>query len=321
MQIKYPDPSFDRHIQATLRPIYFILGTDEYLASLCMHSFKKAFKAAHPNCDEKRHHIDNKAGWEKLFQEADTFGLFHDAMIHEVKLSPKKIDAKTELKNYVANPNASNLILIRAPHLTAKSLSGIDAPVINITALNKGAELNWIINKLKQYKLQYQERNIPSLIQAYTEGNLQAALQVIERLRLYFNEEDQITEKDIRTHAIDARTYKLYQLTEACLVGKTRDAMALVKRALNDQTEPTYILWLLAEELRRLEQLKAGITYQTLKIFSFRIKAYEQALKRLSKSRIYQMIQECAALDMAIKTGAKAPISIQLEKLILKFSG
>lgn len=323
MLIKYPDRQFDASLDKAHHPIYLLVGTDDFLLNACADAIKKSWRSAHTDTESKRLYLEHLNDWYALFQEADTYDLFHDYALIDATFQKKNIEAKakTSLKAYLENPNAKNLIIIRAPQLTAKQYTSFkNLQVIAITPLNARTELDWIASKLKHFELNYTDKQIPLIIQSYTQGNLHAAHQTIERISLFHSPGDTIDRDSVLAQCIDARDSKLYAISDACLLGEQEKVSDLIKRAELEQIEPVLILWILAQELRRLEQIQSGSSYQSLNIYSFRMQPYQLATKRLSRSKIYQLLTRCQALDTMIKSDGTKQIWVETERLALDFS-
>ncbi|MDF1645392.1 MAG: DNA polymerase III subunit delta [Legionellaceae bacterium] len=325
--IKYPDPTFETHLKKTLAPIYILMGQDSFLLNKAALALKKTWHETHaPNeVEEKRIALEHANDWNELVQEANTLSLFHEQLIIDAAFNKKIFDAKTKtiLNAYATSPSTRCMLILRAPLITAKQCAELNkhpsVEFISIQSLNPGAEINWIKQQLKQQKLNYTD-NIPKLIQAYTQGSLHAANQTIERLALTHEPHTELTSKDVQEQLVDQRQYKLYEISGACLDGNPKNALSLTRRAQHDQVEPTLILWFITQELRLLEQLAAGASYQALKIYSFRTQQYQRATQRLSANTIYQLLQTCQMLDTHIKSGNSKQTWLFIEQLIIAFS-
>ncbi|MCH9689235.1 MAG: DNA polymerase III subunit delta [Gammaproteobacteria bacterium] len=324
--IKYPDASFETHLKTPLAPIYVLMGQDSFLLNNAALALKKAWREEkNTETEEKRMSLEHANDWGTLIQEACSYSLFSEQLILDASWNKKSLDtkAKNTLKDYTENPSMHCLVILRAPLITAKQSADLskypNLQLISITSLNAGAQINWIKQQLKQQHFTYTD-DIPKHIQTYTQGNLHAANQTIERLSLAHEPHTELSLEIVEEQLLDQRQYKLYEISGACLDGNPKKALELTQRAQRDQTEPTLLLWLITQELRLLEQLATGSSHQTLRIYSFRTQQYQRASKRLSRDRIYQLIKQSQAMDIQIKSGNSKNTWIMLEQLILAFS-
>lgn len=326
--MKYPDTVFETQLKKNNNPIYILVGQDTFLLHEAVDTIKKIWldKNKTSNIETKRLNLENTKDWADLIQEANTYSLFYEHLVLDAIWNKKSIDAKSKkiLDAYSDAPNPNNLLIVRAPLITAKQCMTLDKhkniTCISINTLNAAAELQWIKKALETHALHYTDANIPKQIQAYTSGNLQAAHQTIERLALMHEPETTLTLESIQTQLLDESQYKLYEISTACLNGDAEKAYTLLKRARRDQVEPTLLLWLMTQELRLLEQLLNGASYRDLNIYSFKTSFYQRANKRLSRGAIYALIKQSQALDVQIKSGQIEHTWHMTEQLVLAFS-
>ncbi|MDF1683075.1 MAG: DNA polymerase III subunit delta [Legionellaceae bacterium] len=334
MIIKYPE-ALDLHLKNNLLPVYLITGNDPFLLNTCVDTLKKSWHKAHGyevNPDnagnageQKRIHVSHANDWADLIAEANTYSLFSEQLLINASWDKKTLDAKGKaaLKSYAANINSNCMLILQAPLVPIRQWPDFskhpDIALVTITSPNAGALLRWIEKQLKQDKFTY-ARNVPNLIQEYTQGNMRAAAQTIERLTLIHEPGTHLELDDVREQLLDERDYKLYELSGACLEGNINKALDLARRAKQDQTEPTLILWFITQELRLLEQIASGVSHQALNIRSFRTRQYQQASKRLSRADIHQLLRQSQALDVHIKSSPNTQVWRLVEQLIMAMS-
>ena len=187
---------------------------------------------------------------------------------------------------------------------------------------------NWIINQLQQRSIKY-DAQVPELIYQYTQNNLLACAQVVEKLALIYDGVNVLTLEDVKAQLVDQCEYQLYELADACLSANAEKAIHLLRQACDNRTEPTLILWLLTQEIRHLIQLSHAIAQQHLtfvnacnqqKIWPQRSRLYENSLKRLPLVKLYQLLQNSKQLDEMIKTNQGQQIWNCLEQLTLSMT-
>ncbi|MDX2345707.1 MAG: DNA polymerase III subunit delta [Legionella sp.] len=328
--IKYPDAAFDAHLKNnSFASIYILTGQDSFLLNNAALAIKKAWRDTqntdNTETEEKRMSLEHANDWHDLVQETQSLSLFYNQLIIDATWNKKTFDAKSKavLKHYIQNPSTDTLCILRAPLITAKQYSDFNnnpsVILITIQSLNAGAQIHWIKQQLNKQQFTYTD-DIPKHIQAYTQGNLHASNQVIERLALTHEPNTKLTLEAVQAQCVDERQYKLYEISGACLDGNPKKALDLTKRARLDHVEPILILWFIAQELRILEKLAAGLSYQALNIYSFRAQQYQRASKRLSRDKIYQLIQQSQVLDTQIKSSNAQQNWRLTEQLILDFS-
>lgn len=317
------------HLQKNKKAVYVLVGLDHFLLSEAVLSIKKSWRMR-GETDEKIVDINTAADWELLLQEANSYSLFAENTLLDVRFDKKTIDAvgKNMLSKYLQNINPKCLIIIQASGVSSKQLQWLTnnehVVLVQVTPLTEAALQSWITHQLKSRSIIHAPQ-VPSLIHQYSQGNMLACAQVIEKLTLVYDEATELTVDEVRAQLIDQCDFQLYELADACLTAKTEKALHLLRQACNNRAEPTLILWILTQEIRQLIQLshllKQSITFSAacaqLKIWPKRAKSYEMTLKRLSLSQLYQLLNNSQQLDERIKTNQSQQIWQGFETLTL----
>lgn len=327
MNIKY------QAIAQTLRQkkhaLYILTGQDHYLLNDAALSIKKAWRAK-GECDEKTVQLNAPTDWALLKEEANSYSLFSEFVLLDARFDKKSIDAqgKKMLQAYVQDINPRCLIILRAPNVPNKQLqllAGNEHTLLIQAYPFTSAELQrWITTQLTTRSIHH-DTDVPALIHQYTQGNMLACAQVIEKLALVINEGEFVTSAIVLEQLSDQCDYQLYELTEACLNAHVEKAIHVLRQACENKTEPTLILWLLSQEIRQLiglAQLRAqsiplAQACSQLKIWPQRARSYELTLARVPLSRLNELLQICQQLDMQIKSNQSSMIWHGLERLVL----
>ena len=297
-----------------MRALYVIVGNDNYLLNDAVSSIKKNWDQQ-GETDEKRIHLNTIADWSLLQEEANSYSLFADHLLLDVRLDKKSIEkAGVEiLTQYLQHTNPRCLIILQAHAVPAKQLQWLEhieeAVLVQVTSLTESALKQWVATQLQHRSIRH-DQQVPAIIHQYTQGNMLACAQVIEKIALIYDETTLLSVQDIQNQLIDQCEFQLYELADACLSANTGKALHLLKQASHNRTEPTLILWLLTQEIRQLIKLTCLLKEATnlvsackqLKIWPQRAKLYEMTLSRLSLNQLYQLLHISKQLDECIKT-------------------
>ena len=327
MLIKYQ--TLASSLQKKMHAVYVLFGQDHYLLNDAAFLIKKTW-GQRGESDNKTLHINNPADWAVVKEEANSYSLFTDLVLLDIRCDKKTIDAagKEILNQYLQEVNSRCLIMLRAPNVPAKQLQWLtnheQVLAVQIYPLTAPALQSWIVSQLQSHSIRY-EQQVPSLIHQYTQGNMLACAQVIEKVTLIHNINEQLTVADVLTQLVDQCEYQLYDLADACLAANPEKAIHLLRQARNQQTEPTLILWLFAQEIRLLIQLsyllKQAVSFTNactqLKIWPQRAKFYQLTVARLSLDKLYQLLQISKQLDERIKSNNNHQIWQAFEQLAL----
>lgn len=321
--------SLEQSLRNTIAPLYCLTGQDHYLINEAALHIKKAWRSK-GECDEKIIYINSTSDWALCIQEANSYSLFSPFVLLDIRYEKKSLDAagKACIQAYLDNINPSSLILIQAMQLPVKQLQWLsshkNAMLIQAIPLTATALQSWIANELQRKNIHY-EPSVPALIHQYSQNNMLACAQVIEKLSLLNNTGLSFTTEMVMEHVTDQCDYPIYDLADACLSANTDKVIHLLRQISQNRGEPTFILWLLSQEIRQLIQLtqliNQSMTFNTacnqLKIWPQRAKLYEMTMKRLTLTQLYQLLQCCQQLDEQIKSSQNGQIWHGLEQLAL----
>lgn len=312
-----------------LPAIYILLGQDHFLLTEAANNIKQAWRKKDSEADETILHITGPSDWTLLNEKANSYSLFASNLLIDVRYEKQTLETagKNFLDAYLKNINTSCLLLIRAPQLSMKQVQNFtnnnSVHVIQLFSLDASAMQHWIKEQLKQKGFSF-ATEIPSLIHQYTQGNMLACAQALEKISLVADDAT-LTEALVKEQLVNQCDYQLFELSEACLLKNSNRAIQHLRHANNSGTEPTLILWLLAQEIRLLIQLielnEQSIPFATacsqLKIWSQRARLYQSALRSAKKEHLLRLLQFCKKTDERIKSSYNSQIWPSLEQIAL----
>lgn len=317
-------------LQRGLSSCYLVAG-DEPL--LVMEACDQIKAAAQASGIEERELFHAEAGfdWNTLQEEANAMSLFSSRRILEVRIpNGKPGDKGKALQALVQQPDPDNLLLIICPRLDAaiqrtawfKAIekAGVFLP---IWPIERSQYPGWLKRRLQMSGLQAEPAAISALAHQ-TEGNLLAAVQDIEKLRL--SGVQTITEDIVNQTISDSARYDAFALADACLLGNTADASNILAHLRAEGTEAIMILGALTRKVRQLISLSGSSgaalnnAFKQHNIWPKQQPLYKQALQRLSSADLYQALRMAEAVDNAIKGYGNSPWLL-LSEIILLLAG
>ncbi|HHF7366545.1 TPA: DNA polymerase III subunit delta [Legionella bozemanae] len=314
MQIK--QQMLAQQVQKKIAPLYIIIGQDNYLLEESLATIKSAIQKNY-NYDEQIISIQSAEDWNTVKEEANSYSLFSDTVLLNIFYDKKSIDAtgKKILTEYLNLINSRCFIVIRAPNVPAKQLQWISshehATLILSYPLNSEALKSWIGAQLKKNFMSY-DLQVPDLIHQYTQGNMLACAQVIEKVALSYTPNSKIETQHVLEHLSDQCDHDLFELVDACLLGQGDKAIQVLRHAANNKTEATLVLWMLSQEIRLIIQLsylmEKKIDIQNacsqLKIWPQRVNLYKICCNRLNQVILQQLHRYCYSIDEHIKSNS-----------------
>lgn len=320
------------HLRQKLAAFYIIFGQDYFLLNEAAESLKSAWYQANSNeVEESTIVIQNPSDWAIANDEANSYSLFTKATLIDLRYEKKTLEsaAKDFLLQYLQNPNPFCLLILRAPSLPLKQLQAFtnqdNLHLIQAASLPASAMQYWIVENLKRRNIKF-EQDLPILIQQFTQGNMLACAQLIEKLELIAEPNTLLTTKIASEQLVNQCEYQLYELADACLSHNFEKVIQLLRHASQSKIEPILVLWLLAQEIRLLIQLKELTTQQALpfntatsqlKIWPQRAKLYQSCLNKIELTTLLQLLQFCKTIDERIKSTQNKQIWQSLEQIAL----
>ncbi len=204
--------------------------------------------------------------WSELSAAGGNMSLFAERQIIELRLPTGKpgVKGSAAIAEFAANAGEDILFIVSAPKMDrnavkAKWVSALDqqGAVVQVWPVSPRDLPGWINVRMKQAGLQ-PERDAVQLIADRVEGNLLAAQQEIEKLRLLHGE-GSITAEDVDAAVADSSRFDVYKLVDAAVGGNPSRALRILNGVRSEGVEPVIVMWALTRELRTLANLANSI--------------------------------------------------------------
>jgi len=307
-------PQLAASLKRGLVPVYLLCGDEPLQLGDAAKTVRDAVRAAG---FEERELLDVETGfdWGRLAVAADALSLFSSRKLIELRLTSARIgrDGSDAVRTYCREPAEDNLLLILAPDLEYKELKAkwvqdLDriGVILQVRQIEGPRLVAWIEQRLRERGMR-PEPGVAALLSERVEGNLLAAAQEVEKLRLLYGAGD--LDRDRLASAIsDSARYDLFDLTDAALSGDRAKVHRIVGGLAAEGTAPVLVLWVLARELRMLAAVShaagRGRVAGTLRahgVWESRQARVMSTLKRLPTERLQGLVVRCAAVDRQIK--------------------
>ena len=337
--MKLNPAQLSKHLQGNLAPVYVISG-DEHL--LCQEAADSIRGAARSQGFSEREvfDVDKSFDWGLLYQAAASLSLFADKRLIELRIGSGKPGDKgaSALLDYLARPPEDTVLLLSLPKLDsstqktkwAKAL--IDSPAsqfVQIWPVEAGQLPQWIRQRLAQAGLAATPEAI-ELIAARVEGNLLAAAQEIEKLKLLANN-GQIDVSTVQAAVADSARFDVFGLLDAALNGEAAHSQRMLEGLRGEGVETAVILWALARELRLLatiaQQVNGGLSLDKAfgqarpPVWDKRRPLISKALQRHSARGWNRLLLDAQRIDAQIKGQAAGDPWSGLSRLALLMAG
>lgn len=325
----------DASLNKGLAPVYLVSGEEPLLIQEACDSIRRAARQAGFS-ERELYHADASFDWSQLLAAANSLSLFADRKILEVRLPSGKPGDKgaKALLEYLAQPSTDNLLLLITDKLDKSAQSSKWCKAIEDTGSHvqiwpvTPAQLpRWIGQRLQQAGLRA-DSNAIELLAARVEGNLLAAVQEVEKLKLVA--QDGLVSYELMAAAVaDSARYDVFGLVDKALHGDARAAARSLQGLRGEGTDAISLLWALTKDIRSLNQIalaqSQGKSFdqaaQSAGVWQNRQPLMQAALRRLKPAQLQQLLRKANGIDRAIKGMRAAEPWDELLELTLNLAG
>lgn len=323
------------HLKNPLSPIYLMTGDEAFLAQEAVTLIRTA--AAMVGFQERKAFaVEAAFNWEIFLAEAAQQALFNPKILLELRLPATKINdaAKQALLKYTELASPDKILLITTDKLEAKHQNSAwykkieqQGTIITLWPL-VGAKLQtWLQGRCQTQGLKINSEGL-QILKELTEGNLAAAAQAIEKLKLHYGDAP-LTAREILNDISQNSHYDIFTLVDNILAGNIPRTVAILNTLKNEAVEPTLILWALLREIRQIIQMQSALNngemlekiFMQYRIWDSKKSFYRQAMQRYQLPQWYQLLQQASTIDATIKGAVQGNIWLALNQLCLQFSG
>ena len=254
-------------LNKSLVPCYLVTGDEPLLVQEALDAIRGA---AREQGFSARELFVQATGfdWGELANTGGNLSLFAERRIIELRLPTGKpgLRGGAAIAEFAANDEPDILFLVSAPKLdrsgeAARWVKAIDAAggVVQVWPVSPRDLPGWIQARMKRVGLA-PDRDAVRLIADRVEGNLLAADQEIEKLRLLHGA-GAVTAADIEHAVVDSSRYDVYKLVDAAVGGDARRALRVLAGVRTEGVEPVIVIWALTREIRMLAGLADSIRH------------------------------------------------------------
>lgn len=323
------------HLKRGLAPIYLVSGDEPLLIQEACDQIRAAARAA-GFAERELFHADASFDWGQLLSASNSLSLFADRKVLEVRLPTGKPGDKggKALQEVAQAPSEDNLLLVIAGKLDRNAQKTKWCKALESTGHHlqvwpiSPAQLpRWIGQRLQLAGLKADSSAI-DLLASRVEGNLLAAAQEIEKLKL-LSSDGLVTNELMASVVADSARYDVFGLVDKALHGDARSAVRSLQGLRVEGTEPIALLWALARDIRALVQISQSMNQgqsferaaQAAGVWAKRQALMQSTLRRLRPTQLQQLLRKANGVDKAIKGMRRADAWDELLDLTLNLSG
>ena len=259
---------------------------------------------------------DRRFDWLELAQGAGSLSLFASQRLLELRIPDGKpgTEGSKALLNYLSAPADGDVLLIVAGKLdrassNSKWYKAIDAAGATITLWPVAAAdmPRWLRQRADSMGLAM-EPDALTLLAELVEGNLLAAVQELEKLRLR-GDQAPVSAEQVGATVGDNARYNLFACIDCALEGSGARALRMLHGLHAEGLQPPLLIWGLTRELRQLQALclavRAGSSpsqaLAAARVWQKRQPILSAALKRHNARSVATLLDAALRADGCIK--------------------
>ncbi|MEQ8858716.1 MAG: DNA polymerase III subunit delta [Pseudomonadales bacterium] len=307
-------------VERSLAPIYLVAGDDTLLVQEACDTVLAAARAQGYS-ERSVLHVDGSFSWNDVVQDAASMSLFAERRVIDVRVPGAKFDreASEVLRGYAERPAEETVLLIRSGRLEARQRSAawfkaLDAAgvVVQVWPLDLRDLPRWLEARLERAGLRLEGEAL-ALLAERVEGNLLAAVQEIEKLRLA-GLDSPITAAGLAAVLDDSARYDAFELIDATLGGDAVRVSRMLATLRQEGVALFAILGALTSQLRRIADGGYLPPPRKRLIGGF--------LNRIgSAESLPRVLAECALVDAQGKGQIPGDAWLSLEEVLLRLAG
>ena len=295
--------------------------------------------------------VDSDFNLERFTNSVNNLSLFSTNKIIELRLdkvtgkngSADKLklgqDEKTAIDTFLIKNNPDLALIITSVKIDRAVLSSkwfktyeSLLALIQVWPIDRRGLVKWLSQELRNSGINADNQAL-QILSEKVEGNLLAAKQEIEKLKLLANLDgkSQITldTKTVMQVVANNSRFDIYDLIDTALLGDSERCQKMIANFKEEGTYPLLMLNALTRELRILNNMvlnkesgqRLNSILQTNRVFFNRKQAVTNALNRLSSNHIWRMLDRALQIDKAIKGASFSNPWDEINILVLELSG
>ena len=271
--------------------------------------------------------------WDRLDEAAQSMSLFSIRRLIDLRMPTGKPGEQgtRALSRFCERPPPDTALLIVSGRLDARTrktkwYKTIEKTghVIEKKQVPASKLPAWIVARARTRGFTV-EHDAAVLLSHYTEGNLLATAQEIDKLKLLGPERGTVRYDDVAGSITDNARFSVFTLVDYCLAGDAVKAMRSLTGLKREGAEPAIIIWALANQVRTLYRLCQAIEagqpraqlFKSFRVWSRQVPLVNKALGRCGGEGWASMLQDVAALDRVLKGRETGSVWSGIERICL----
>ncbi len=318
-----------------LDAIYFVFGAEILLIEQSLAQINKTAKQAGFN-EKASFEIDTNFDWNQIFGEISAASLFSPKRIIKCRLKTGKIGIKgAKALREIASTLPDDILLIvstgkldmaQQKSKWFKTLEQLGS-VVQHFEVQSNYLVGWIANHMAELGLEA-NIEIAQSIAFYTEGNLTASMQEIQKLKMAYPN-GKINTQEYLKQANQQSKYTIYGLIDAALFGNSNQVNKIYQTLISDTAMPIQLSSSLYREIKSMIEMSVELrqvkdintVLQNHRVWDKRKTVITNALKRHPYQHLQKLLLLLGRIDRSIKGMDNLNVIDELHTLLLSLAG
>jgi len=263
--VKIPASQLPSALKKTLLPCYLVTGDEPLLVLEALDAIRRE-ALARGFTTRELHVVMPGFDWETLAGAAGNLSLFAEKRIFEIRLPGGKTDRRggAAIEALVSQAGPDLLLVVSAAKLEkgaqnaawAKALESRGA-IVQVWPVGLRELPAWVAERMRRLELR-PDRDAVRLIADRVEGNLLAAEQEIQKLRLLLGP-GAVSAADVETAVASSSRYDVFKLIDAAVGGDAARAVRILRGLRAEGVDAVPVVFMLAREQRTLTRLAENV--------------------------------------------------------------
>lgn len=319
-----------------IAPIYVVSGDEPLLVQESCDLIRASLRKAGYTERDLFHVEGDNFDWGQVLFSAASMSLFAERKILELRMPSGKPgnDGAAALAGYAEHSPSDTVMLLVLPRVDARTqklkwFKALESAAVFVQVWPKDIKEmpRWINDRLKRAGLTASREAVNALVDR-TEGNLLAAIQEIQRLKL-LSERGTVEISDIVDGVADSSRYDVFELIDAAVNQEYQRALKIIRVLELEGTAILYINTMLAAELRSLASMASlieqgrsvGDAVASARVFYKRKTLVTNYLRQHRLAQILPLQTQISRIDKMAKGIGTGDPWILLTDVVLSLAG
>ncbi len=253
--MKISADQLDTHLKERLLPLYFVTGDEPLLVAEALDAIRSCARESGFS-DRQVYTAERGFDWNHVLTGSASLSLFAEKRIIDLRIpTGKPGDGAAVLSELAADPPADTLLLVSAPKLDKSQLSSkwVKAlekagALVQVWPVRPGDLPGWIGRRMRRLGME-PTGDVVKLLADRVEGNLLAAAQELEKLRLVCGT-GRLDAGEVESAVADSARFNVFKLSDSAVAGHADRSLRILGSLRAEGVEPVLILWALTREIR-----------------------------------------------------------------------